>query len=101
MIIDNEIVAVSAYDTFSPQQGTSNHTVQVNIDATITAITVNLEYSLDGETFGILATHVFTAGELTLASAIFTVQNTPAKFLRLSVASFTGSGNLSAYYEGS
>jgi len=101
MIIDNEVLAVQAYKAFSPEKRTNNHTVQVNIDATTTAITVSLAQSLDGVEYKTIDTHVFDAGELVADSAIFTVQNIPARYLRLSVDSFTGDGNISAYYEGS
>lgn len=101
MVINNEVLAVQAYGAFSPEKGINNHTVQVNIGAVTSALTFSLEQSLDGVVYKVIDTHVFSAGELVADSAIVTVQNTPARFLRISVDSFTGAGNITAYYEGS
>lgn len=67
----------------------SAHSVQATITGAPTAVTVDLEGSLDGETFFVLATHPFTAGELTAAAALFHVIERPVNFVRVNLLTLT------------
>lgn len=79
-----------------------DHTVQATITGTPTAVTVDLEGSLDNVTFFQLATHAFTAGELTAAGAMFHVTDKAVRFIRLNLTALTGgtAPTVTALYEG-
>ena len=68
------------------------HTVQVTMGGTVvaTAVTVDLEGSLDGEFWQALASHALTAGEITAEGAIFHVVNAPTKYVRANLTTLTG-----------
>jgi hypothetical protein len=69
----------------------------VDANASITAVTVKLEATHDPVTvldanaqWFELASHDFTAGELTALKAYFSVVNMPAKRVRLNLSTLTG-----------
>ena len=68
------------------------HTVQATMGGTVvaTAVTVDLEGSLDDTTFAALASHAFTSAEITAEAAIFHVVNAPAKYVRANLTTLTG-----------
>lgn len=70
----------------------STHSVQVGMGGTLvaTAVTVDLEGSLDGLKWFQLAQHILTAGEITAESALFHVVNTPVNFVRANLITLTG-----------
>jgi len=81
-----------------------NHAVQVgfsNAGGSATAITVDLEGSLDGVTFFQLATHDFTGGELTAKAAMFHVVDKLIAYARLNVTTLTDTGvtTINAWYD--
>lgn len=67
-----------------------DHTVQATITGSPTAVTVDLEGSLDGNTFFTLATHPFTAGELTAEGAMFHVTDKAVGRVRINLITLTG-----------
>jgi len=101
-IIDNQTLAVQAYDSlkvrFQRDKAPSSHGVQINLDVTTTAITVGFEISIDGVNFTEAYEKIATAGELTANLIAFSVVNTVASFVRLSVKSYTGGTSITAYY---
>lgn len=80
----------------------SHHTVQVTITGAPTAVTVDLEGSIDGVTFFSLATHAFTAGELTATKAMFHVIDKPVSYVRSNLTVLTAgtSPTVTVKYEG-
>lgn len=72
----------------SPQN--SNHTYQITITGTPTAVTVALEGSLDGDTWAAIDTHVMSAGELSAAAALVFVTASPVQAVRANLTTLTG-----------
>ena len=70
----------------------SKHTVQVIMGGAVvaTAVTVDLEGSIDGTNFYQLARHIFTAGEITAEAAMFSVVDFPVAWVRLNLITLTG-----------
>jgi len=68
------------------------HTVQAVMGGTVvaTAVTVDLEGSLDNTNFFTLASHAFTAAEITAEAAMFHVVDKPIKFTRANLTTLTG-----------
>lgn len=67
-----------------------DHTVQMTTTGAPTAVTVDLEGSLDGTTFEQLATHDFTGAEITAQSAMFHVVDKPVRYIRTNITTLTG-----------
>ncbi len=67
-----------------------DHTIQATITGAPTAVTVDLEGSLDGTTWFILDSHVFTAGELTATAAIVHILGAPVRHIRGNLTVLTG-----------
>lgn len=66
------------------------HSVQVNTTGSPTAVTVALEGSLNDDNYVALATHSFSAAEISAGYAMFHVVNKPVKHLRANVTTLTG-----------
>lgn len=64
-------------------------TVDVTATAAPTAVTIDLEGSIDNVSFHQLAQHVLTAGELTAKKAMFHVINKPVNFVKGNMTTFT------------
>lgn len=54
------------------------------------AVTVTIEGSLDGTNWGELASHTFTAGDISNSCALFHIMNRPVVFLRSIVDTLSG-----------
>jgi hypothetical protein len=69
----------------------SNYTCQVIVttDGTLSAITVDLETSLDGTNWAAVASHTFSAAEITAKHAIFHVVDKPIHQVRV-ICTFIG-----------
>ena len=78
------------------------HVVQVDITGAPSAVTVLLEGSIDGTTFGIVGTHVFTAADLTNTTAIFFDSDNILLHVRVNLTVLTGgtTPTVTAIYEG-
>jgi hypothetical protein len=84
------------------------HTVSVyytDADTSISALSVALEGSIDGPevtdanaSWGVLATHVFTAPEITAKAAMFHVYEAPVTRIRLNITTITGATSADAVY---
>ena len=70
----------------------SQHTVQATMGGTVvaTAVTVDLEGSLDDTTWVQLARHAFSAGEISAEAAMFHVIDKPVKYVRANLITLTG-----------
>jgi len=79
-----------------------NHTVQFTITGAPTAVTVDLEGSLDDTTFVSLASYVMTADELTATAAMFHVVDKPVRFIRVNLKTLTAgtAPTVTVLYEG-
>jgi YbbR domain-containing protein len=79
-----------------------NHTVQVTITGAPTAVTVDLEGSLDDTTYVSLASYVLTAADLTAAAAMFHVVDKPVRYVRVNLVTLTAgtAPTVTALYEG-
>lgn len=69
---------------------TSTHTVQATITGAPTAVTVDLEGSLDGAKWFTLVSHAFSGGELTATAALFFVTGSPVAMVRANLTTLTG-----------
>lgn len=63
--------------------------VQVNLTGDPTAVTVDVEGSLDGTNFGVIETHIFTADELVAMSAYFYITDKPVPYYRINISTLT------------
>jgi len=79
-----------------------NHTVQATITGAPTAVTIDLEGSLDDTTYVSLASYIFTASDLTATAAMFHVVDKPVRFVRLNLKTLTAGTNptVTGLYEG-
>ena len=78
------------------------HVIQVDITGGPSAVTVVLEGSIDGNDFGVVGTHAFTAGDLTNTTAIFFDTDNPLLHVRVNLTVLTGGStpSVTAIYEG-
>jgi hypothetical protein len=67
-----------------------NHTIAADITGSPTAVTIDLEGSLDNNTFYTLASHTFSSGELTAGGSMFHVESKMVKFIRANLVTLTG-----------
>jgi len=79
-----------------------DHTVQVTTTGDPTAVTIDLEGSLDGVTWFQLFENIFDAGEITADAAIFHVLDAPVGYVRCNLTTLTGgtTPTVTALYEG-
>ena len=70
----------------------SEHTVQAKMGGAVvaTAVTVDLEGSLNDTDWFQLARHAFSAGDITAEGAMFHVQDKPVRFVRANLITLTG-----------
>jgi len=68
------------------------HTVAATMGGTVvaTAVTVSLEGSIDDTTWFTLASHAFSAGEITAEAAMFHITDKPVKYVRANLVTLTG-----------
>ena len=89
----------TALGDFSPSGTTlgilSNFTVQATMGGGVvaTAVTVALEGSIDNSNWFSLASHAFTAAEITAEAAMFHVVNKAVPFIRGNLTTLTGGTN--------
>jgi len=67
-----------------------DHSIQINITGTPTAVTVTLEGSLDGVLFSTILTTAMSAGELTATTALAHIADKPLRFVRANLTVLTG-----------
>jgi len=78
----------------------SDHTFQVVHTGSPTAITINIEASIDGNNYTCIASHVVTISELSNGTALFHANNKPIGKLRVNIFRLDGgtSPTVSVYY---
>ena len=88
----NAAAATGAGDAQKVSQIPESHTVQATMGGTVvaTAVTVDLEGSLDGSTWAQLARHAFSAGEISAEAAMFHVIDKPVRYVRANLITLTG-----------
>ena len=92
-------LAKQRYDFF---RCNPDHTVQVITTGAPTAVTVNLEGSLNNVIFEEMASHSFSIEQITNRSAMFHVTDKSVEFIRLNLITLTGGSNptVTALYHG-
>ena len=70
----------------------SRHTFQVTMGGTVvaTAVTVDVEASLDDITYFTLVSHALSAGEIAAEGAMFHLVDMPVKYIRANLTTLTG-----------
>jgi len=98
----NAAIATGASTSHPVRMKPRNHTVQVTITGAPTAVTIDLEGSLDDTTYISLASYVLTAADLTAAAAMFHVVDKPVRYVRVNLVTLTAGTNptVTALYEG-
>jgi hypothetical protein len=81
----------------------SQHAIQVTFTesgGTVTALTINIEGSIDEINFTTLISHIFTATEITAKTALFTIIAIPIPLIRanITVLTNTGTAYVSVYH---
>lgn len=96
------VTATGASLTWAVRMKPRNHTVQVTITGAPTAVTVDLEGSLDNVSWSSLASHIMSAGELSAGLAMFHVVDKPVRYVRNNLTLLTAgtSPTVTAIYEG-
>jgi hypothetical protein len=84
-----------------------DHSIQVVFTGSITALTVDLEATLDNNkdtsvtpTWTSVGSHTFTGAEITAKASFFTVTSTVLRDIRLNVTALTGSGTITGKWYG-
>ena len=79
-----------------------DHTVQTTITGAPSAVTMDLEGSLDGTNWFQLATSPFDAADLTATQAMFHVDEKSVRFIRVNLTVLTGgtAPTVTTLYEG-
>lgn len=75
--------------TFPADYNQMTSTVQVNVSGDPTAITVDIEGSIDGINWFQLDTHAFSGGELAALIAFYHIVDKPVKHMRANVTALT------------
>jgi len=70
--------------------GSITHTVQIDITGSPTAVTVDLEGSLNDVTYFTLASHSMTSSELSGSAAMFHVETKRVEYIKANVTTLTG-----------
>ena len=98
----NAATATGVSTSWAVRMKPRNHSVQITITGAPTAVTVDLEGSLDGNTWVSLASHVMSAGELTAAAALFHVVDKAVRYVRINILTLTGgtAPTVTTLYEG-
>jgi len=94
--------ATGASPTWAVRMKPRNHTVQFTITGAPTAVTVDLEGSLDDSTWVSLASHVMSAAELTATKGMFHIFDKTVRYVRTNLTTLTGgtAPTVTTLYEG-
>jgi len=85
-----DVSAVGAGNPHSKHKYISDTTYQVVGTGTLTAVTVDIEGSIDGETYFQIGQHVLTAGQLTAKKAMFHIAGKPVKSWLANITTLNG-----------
>lgn len=83
---------------FKCESAVDVHTLQIVTQNAMSALTVDLEGSIDGVYFYQIGQKAFSGGELSAKNAILWVTGKFVEFVRVNITTYTGSGNVNAYY---
>lgn len=67
-----------------------DHTIQINVTGNPTAVTVDLEGSLDDNTYFRLASHNFDTTEITNQASMFHVETKMVDYIKANLTTLTG-----------
>lgn len=90
IILLSAVTATGPGQVFRNANGFVSHTVQLTTTGAPTAVTVDLEGSLDGLTWFQLTEHIFLSAEITLEAAMFHQNDKFVEYVRLNVTTLTG-----------
>jgi len=95
VLLLNAATATGAGSVHTVRTRPAKHTVQCTMggDVVATAVTVDLEGSLDNSSWFSLASHAFTAAEITATSAMFHIVDKSVRYIRLNLTTLTGGTN--------
>ncbi len=94
----NEVSAVDVSSTITLQSAMADHSLEIKITGTVSALTVDLEGSLSGNFWAQLASHALTAAEIAALGAIFHVESRIVEMVRVRISAYTGTGTVSIWY---
>ena len=83
---------------FKIEHSTALHCIQAKFTGTVSALTISVEGSLDGESFFELAAHTLTAAEISAKVAMFEIINKLSEYIRINLTTYTGTGPVTVYY---
>jgi len=84
-----ELDAAGTYATVLKTDDEATVAIQGVLTGDPTAVTIDVLGSLDGTTYGVIDSHVFSADELTAENAFFFVLAKPTPFMKLDVSTYT------------
>ena len=86
------VTATGAGGSVRMNQKPHAHTIQAMMGGTVvaTAVTIDVEGSLDDSTWFQLVQHAFSAGEITAEGAMFHLADMPIKYIRSNLTTLTG-----------
>ena len=103
ILLLNAVTATGAGSSVAVRTIPAKHAVQATMGGTVvaTAVTVDLEGSLDNTTWDALDSHAFSGAEITAEAAVWAVTDKPARYVRLNLTTLTGGTNptVTAKYE--
>ena len=98
LAINEAAVNGSVSENIKLQSAMANHSLEIKITGTVTALTIDLEGSLSGNFWTSLASHPLTSDEIAAKGAIFHVESRLVEQVRAKITSYTGSGTVSVWY---
>ncbi len=96
----NAVTATGAGSAIAATR-TIDHSLQVTFTGTVTALTIDLEGSLDGVDWFSLTNgtgYAFTAAEITAKAALVNVSDSLVNNVRANITTYTGTGAVTAIY---
>jgi len=98
----SSVTTTGAGNSWGVRMGVMEHTVQCTFTGNPTAVTIELEGSLDNETWYQLAGHKVSTGDITDSKTMFHVTSKLVTYVRLNLTTLEGgtAPTLTAIYEG-
>lgn len=86
----NSVTLIGESNSIPFRKITKGHTIQIDITGAPTAITVDLEGSLNNTTWAVLITSPMSAAELTAAVSLSHIEDKPVRYIRVNLTTLTG-----------
>ena len=97
MIDEASVVGVYSSD-LNLQSAMHNHSVEIRLTGNVTALTVNVEGSLSGNHWGLLASHILSSSEISNKGALFHIESKLVEKIRVRIINYSGTGTVSIWY---